>query len=400
MTDLAERAREYFFQGIEHFEANRLEQACKAFEAALELAPGRPSILANLGITLFRLKCFADAIPCLQQSEQADPGKPDVLISLGLSYEAQGEWQPAAETLTRALASNPAGDSQHPALWLTCGQCLLRTSDVRGALQAFDKAIEIGPDFAPAWSERGSLLRELKRLDEAAYCFEKAIELGADPELHRFYLAAVKQDQPAAGPPRAYVETLFDNYAADFEEHLVGTLKYHGYELLVRPLTETGRRYQRALDLGCGTGLIGKLIRGHAERLDGVDLSRAMLDRARQTGCYHDLTHADISEFLTGTDQHADLVIAADVFGYIRDLAPIFHSVRRVLDPGGCFAFTVELPQSADEVVLLPSLRHAHSEAYIRRMAATSGFSMRHFKIAPLREDQTDPIRALYAYLE
>ncbi|MDP1526784.1 MAG: tetratricopeptide repeat protein [Rhodocyclaceae bacterium] len=362
MNDPAERARELFFQGIAHFEAGRLEPACDAFEAALALAPGRPSILTNLGLT----------------------------------YEAQGKWPAAAETLTRALASDP----QHPDLWLTSGLCRLRASDVRGALQAFDQAIEIAPDFAPAWSERGSLLRELKRLDEAARCFEKAIELGADPELHRFYLAAVKQDPSAAEPPRIYVETLFDDYAADFDEHLVGTLKYHGYESLVRPLIETGRRYQRVLDLGCGTGLSGKLLRGHAERLDGVDLSRAMLDRARQTGCYHDLSHADINEFLAATDQHADLVIAADVFIYLRDLAPIFHSVRRILDAGGCFAFTVELPQSADEIVLLPSLRHAHSEAYIRRLAATSGFSVRHFNTAPLRHDQTDSVRALYAYLE
>jgi len=395
MNDPVERARELFFQGIEHFEADRLEQARTTFEAALALAPGRPSILANLGIILFRLKRFADAIPCLQQAERAEPGKPDVLVSLGLSHEAQGEWQSAAEILTRVLAIDP----QHPDLWLACGLCRLRTSDVRGALGAFDKAIEIAPDFAPAWSERGSLLRELNRLDEAARCFEKAIELGAAPELHRFYLAAVKHEQTTAEPPRIYVESLFDDYAADFEQHLVGTLKYHGYESLVRPLIETGRRYQRVLDLGCGTGLSGKLLSGHAERLDGVDLSRAMLDRARQTGCYHDLNHADINEFLAGTDQHADLVIAADVFIYIRDLAAIFHSVRRILDPGGCFAFTVELPQSEDEVVLLPSLRHAHSESYIRRIAAMSGFSVRHFKIASLRHDQTDPIRALYAYL-
>ena len=43
-----------------------------------------------------------------------------------------------------------------------------------------------------------------------------------------------------------------------------------------------------ALDLGCGTGLCGPLVKPRVERLDGVDLSGAMLDRARATGVYDD----------------------------------------------------------------------------------------------------------------
>ena len=46
------------------------------------------------------------------------------------------------------------------------------------------------------------------------------------------------------------------------------------------------QRYEpgMVLDLGCGTGLSGALFRRHANRLDGVDLSPAMLDRARERG--------------------------------------------------------------------------------------------------------------------
>jgi predicted TPR repeat methyltransferase len=278
--------------------------------------------------------------------------------------------------------------------------CRARSGAPPSALQAIEKAIEVAPDFAQAWSERGSLLRELHQLDEAARSFEKAIALGADPELHAFYLAAVRKSATGTEPPHRYIESLFDDYANDFEEHLVGNLKYQGYELLIRPLLSSRRRYARVLDLGCGTGLCGKLIHTLADQVDGVDLSRAMLERARQTGFYHELTHADIGEYLATATLCEDLVLAADVFGYLRDLRPIFQSVRRILAPNGCFAFTVELSKSGDAIELLPSLRHTHSESYIRRTAEDCGFRILNLTTAALREDQRDPIAALYVYLE
>ncbi|NQE45168.1 hypothetical protein C5S31_03980 [ANME-1 cluster archaeon GoMg2] len=45
------------------------------------------------------------------------------------------------------------------------------------ALTAFDKAIELKPDFALAWTGRGLALGKLSRYDEAFTAFDKAIEL-------------------------------------------------------------------------------------------------------------------------------------------------------------------------------------------------------------------------------
>ena len=49
MTDTTEQARAHFVAGNAHFEAGSLEAARTSFEAALALAPGRTSVLANLG---------------------------------------------------------------------------------------------------------------------------------------------------------------------------------------------------------------------------------------------------------------------------------------------------------------------------------------------------------------
>ena len=90
-----EQARQAFVVGVEHFEAGRLPQARQCFEASLALAPGRASVLLNLGITHFRLGQWNEAIDWLQRAANADPAKPDAHAFLGLAQEATAQW-PAA----------------------------------------------------------------------------------------------------------------------------------------------------------------------------------------------------------------------------------------------------------------------------------------------------------------
>jgi predicted TPR repeat methyltransferase len=180
----------------------------------------------------------------------------------------------------------------------------------------------------------------------------------------------------------------------------VEALGYRGFEALLQPLLGTGKRYRQVLDLGCGTGLCGPLVAPQADTIDGVDVSSGMLEQARKLGAYRDLVHADLGEFLATTALRPDLILAADVFIYVGDLAAVFRSARRILEPGGCLAFTVELTREGQDIQLLPSLRYAHSEAYIRRLAGEARFTSVRIFEAPIRYDQTTPIVGLYIYLE
>src|SRR5207302_1633468 len=96
------------------------------------------------------------------------------------------------------------------------------------------------------------------------------------------------------------------------------------------------------LDLGCGTGLAGELFRPLSRRLDGVDLSPRMLAQAATRGVYDRLAAGDLLTHLGGTGDRYHLVLAADVFVYLGDLAPVFAAARLVLRAGGWLAFTVE----------------------------------------------------------
>ncbi len=395
-----QQSRDVFFTGIGHFEAGRLQEARACFERCLALTPGRPSVLGNLGVTLFRLGHTHDALPFLQQATAGEPGFGDAWACLGLAHEAQGDWAAAVEALTKALAIADKADKS-PALWLSLGQCQARLGQAPSALQALDRALVLDPTLAAAWSVRGNLQRERHQFDAAAQSFEHAIAHGADRELHAYYLASVRDGaSPPATAPRQYVQTLFDEYAADFQGHLVDKLGYRGHEVLLEPLIARGQRFRHVLDLGCGTGLCGALLKPISDAIDGVDLSSAMLEQAKKLGLYRELVQADVGEFLAGApSRSADLVVAADVLIYVGELPAVFESVARILEPGGLFAFTVELSADGQDLQLLPSLRYAHSQDSVRRFAEQHGLTVDDLRNAPIRHEQSQPVPGLYVTL-
>jgi predicted TPR repeat methyltransferase len=395
MNDSLSQAREHFLRGIAEFEAGRDSAARDAFLCALKLAPGRLSVMVNLAASHFRLGEFAAARELLLEITRQEPDNREALVQMGLCEEALGNWDAAGLALQRGL---PPGDM--PDLWLRCSHCLGRSGKLKAALAAVDQTLAIVPDHADAWSTRGGLLREFGRHAEAADAFRRAIEHGGDNELNRYYLASVSDGKQPASPPAAYVQSLFDDYATDFQKHLLGNLRYQGHQQLTEPLLRAGRRYPIAVDLGCGTGLCGEQLLPLVDHLDGIDLSGAMLEQARARGIYRQLGQGELNTLLSARREPADLFIAADVFSYVGDIDNCFGEVRRLLRPGGCFAFTVEQLAGDGDFALQPCLRYHHSEAYVRRLAAKHGFRIRDINIHSLRYDQERPIPALYVYLE
>lgn len=398
MTAALEQARTLFFEGNDHFEAGRLNEAADAYRQALVLAPGRPSVLANLGITLSRLGNMSEALPVLQQATAADPDHADAWLALGVCAEAQGLWDVAAHALQQGAQLSPA--TVGAPLWLSLGHCCGRLGHIGEALDALQRALALDPTLAEAWSQRGSLLREQGQLREAAHCFEQALAHGADEALHRFYLASVR-GEAVPHPPARYVQSLFDDYAAEFQSHLVEALKYRAHEILLEPLHAEDRRFMHMLDLGCGTGLCAQRMQGRVGVIDGVDLSAQMVAQARAGGMYRQLTQGDL---LTALQQQrsapVDLIVAADVFIYVGDLDAVMGAARGCMVSGGCFAFSVEQAPPGQDLLLQESLRYAHSRSYIEGLARTHGWQIARLWEAPLREDQGQPVMGWYVHLQ
>jgi predicted TPR repeat methyltransferase len=130
------------------------------------------------------------------------------------------------------------------------------------------------------------------------------------------------------------------------------------------------------LDLGCGTGLVAEALRDLASPIDGIDLSAAMLAKARDRGQYSTLAAGDFVE-LVGRGDFAGpygLVTAADVFIHLPDLEPAFARIAEVLAPGGHFAFSTE--DSEEPVALRSSGRYAQNPRHLRDLATRHGMSI------------------------
>ncbi len=289
---------------------------------------------------------------------------------------------------------------RHAEAWFHLGQLHQRGGRLDEALHCLDQVRALAPMHAGAWTQRGTVLKDLGHRAEAAAAFERALELGADAELNRFFLAALRADAGPARPPRAYVEGLFDDYADGFDRHLVDVLGYQAHRRLIQPLANLHPQpFASALDLGCGTGLCGPLLRPIAQRLVGLDLSQAMLGRAAARGMYDELIQSDLVDYLQQTSSLHDLVVAADVFIYVGELDAVFAGVARVLRHGGLFCFTVEQASDDRTVVLTTHLRYAHSLPYLRALALRHGLPLRHSESLPIREDRRQAIPGLYVYL-
>jgi predicted TPR repeat methyltransferase len=392
-----DQARALFVRGNAHFEAGRLQAALADFDAALALAPGRPSLLANRGATLCRLARWDEALAALQSAAQADPDHADAWAAMGQAQQALGQWAGAAESLSRAHALG----LQDGALCLALADCQMRLQRPDAALAALDQALAADATLAEAWSLRGNLLRETGRLTEAADAFDQALVHGGHPELNRFYLASVRSAEPVPPhPPRAYVESLFDDYAPDFQHHLLHDLKYQAHSTLLAPLLAEDRHWSLALDLGCGSGLCGQLLAPVCDSVDGVDLSRVMVEQASASGHYRRVDHAELLPFLMSGDELADLIVAADVFIYVGALDAVVLAAARRLAPGGVLAFSVEQADPGHDLQLRPSLRYAHGRAAIERLASACGLNVRVLWSAAIREDQRRPVMGWYVVLQ
>jgi len=95
------------------------------------------------------------------------------LTSEGNALYSQGQYDEALQAFDKAIEIGP----QYSPAWHGKGWTLENLGRYEEALQAFDKAIEIDPQYTLAWDGKGWALNSLGRFEEALQAFDKAIEI-------------------------------------------------------------------------------------------------------------------------------------------------------------------------------------------------------------------------------
>ena len=324
-------------------------------------------------------------------------------LTLVEALVAAGDTQGALEEAREAVSLNP----NIAVAVLGLGEALLAADVLPTAIAELQRALRIDPDLprareliAVAWLKAGEADKAL----EALGALERSPQVDA-------MIAAAQAIKTAPRSDAGYVRHLFDQFSADYDARMIGQLSYAGPQILLdlAAMVMPGRlgasagsiaiAYGRAtiekglsiLDLGCGTGLAGAVFKPLASKLDGVDLSPAMIEKARARGLYDQLMVADLETALAEAGPRYDLILAADTLVYLGDLRGVFNGVRARLAPEGYFLFTTEA-KSGDGFELGPKRRWRHSDAYLRATAQAAGLSLAGLVAATPRFEANQPV--------
>lgn len=353
---------------------DRLDDALLSYQRALALQPNYPEAHCNRAIVLQQLGRHAEALDAANAALALRERYADAWFARANALHCLHRLTDAVESFERAIMLRPAWAEA----WSAQGASLQRLGEFAAALDCYDRALALKPGHALAHYHRGNTLRSLGRRDDAVAAYRAALAHGDDPQTIAFALASVGAGETPATLPNDYVRDLFDQYANHFDQHLTEVLDYRtpaSLDALIRRSAPDG--LLDTVDLGCGTGLCGPYLRAYSGRLDGVDLSQQMLDKAAERGLYDSLACADLVSYLQERQRAWDLAVAADVLVYIGDLAPVFNAVWQALRPGGRFCFSVEAAEEGGaDYVLRQSNRYAHTLGYLQRLAAGAGFTV------------------------
>jgi tetratricopeptide (TPR) repeat protein len=129
--------------GILAAREGRTDEAVQNFQRALQIDPGFPIALQNLGNAYRQQKRWMDAQEVLQRALQLSPDNPETNYSLGMVFAQLNDTQHAFEYLQKALASRPA----YPEALNNLGVLYLRTQRPQEAEKSFRESIRVAPAF-------------------------------------------------------------------------------------------------------------------------------------------------------------------------------------------------------------------------------------------------------------
>lgn len=133
----------------------------------------------------------------------------------------------------------------------------------------------------------------------------------------------------------------YDQWAQSYDDDLA-SWSYQAPAVVAATVAARHPAAASLLDVGCGTGLVGRALRagGYDGRLDGLDLSEASLELARATDVYGSLRQADLQQPLPVADDEYDAVVCVGVMTYLPEVEAVWRELARVTRPGGIVVLT------------------------------------------------------------
>ena len=137
------------------------------------------------------------------------------------------------------------------------------------------------------------------------------------------------------------VANRYDAWAQAYDDDLA-SWSYQAPAAVAQTVVTRHPEASSVLDVGCGTGLVGRALRdrGFTGQLRGLDISQASLEIAQQTGAYDSTEQADLQQRLTVDDDSVDAVMCVGVMTYLPEVESVWREFARVVKSGGLVVVT------------------------------------------------------------
>jgi tetratricopeptide (TPR) repeat protein len=165
--------RVYHNLGNAYLETDRLDDAMKAYEQALNVDPTFTKSLVGLGHALREKGDIVGAIAAHKKAIEGAPRDSSSYDHLGADYIETNEMNLAIQALKKAIDLGPYNYSAYNNL----GFAYSKTGDVSKAVTMYEQSIAIRPDFAAAYNNLGVLFLNPAQSKKAMKVLRKALEI-------------------------------------------------------------------------------------------------------------------------------------------------------------------------------------------------------------------------------
>jgi tetratricopeptide (TPR) repeat protein len=163
------------------------------YQALLKLKPRHLLARNNLGVALWKVGRYQDAVEQLRRAAGIQPTYADAQFNLGTLLRLTGQVAESEMPLRRAVKLNPKRDDAQVSLGLT----LIMLGRLHDARECFEKALKITPRHAGAATGLGKVASLEGRFEEAETHYKDALAVDANLTTAWASLAQLRKMTPA-----------------------------------------------------------------------------------------------------------------------------------------------------------------------------------------------------------
>ena len=391
-----EHIESQFYLGVFDLEANQLQEAEQAFQNVLLHNANHVEALTNLGVVALKRHENQLAIDYFSKALAIDNDHIEARNNLAATFMHHDRFENALMHYDVLLSKDP----DNIEYLYNSGVAQMALGHLNEAINHFEQLLNKQDDHYAALNNLAAIYIRMEDRTRAQQLLQRAIAANPEDQTSQHMLRALTGTDTNPETCPIYAENLFNNYALYYDQHMQKYLHYTLPNHIVRILDELHiESVEKTLDLGCGTGLTGQVLRDFSQTLDGVDIAEKMLAEARGKHIYDTLIEDEALNFLKQTSTRYELIVAADVLPYFGDLDPLFAAITEHLAPDACFIFTTEI-SPVFPWQLQQSARFSHHPDYLQQLADKYGLQTRYQQQVVARQQEGNDLPVLLIALQ